>query len=149
MHELIYTSVATQDFTTEELIVMLKSFRKQNKETEISGILVYYDREFIQLLEGEKETIHNLYNKIRQDKRHTNVNIFHEAPITQRSFSDWSMGFINAAQIDSNYMKGFSNILKKGAIQLDNSNSIGSDLFLSLCTMMHFDSDGTMQDQNK
>lgn len=146
MHELIYTSVATQDFTTDELIVMLKSFREHNKEIKISGILVYYDREFIQLLEGKKETIHNLYNKICQDQRHTNIKIFHEAPITQRSFSDWSMGFINADQIDPDYMTGFSNILKKGAIQPDNNDSIGSHLFLSLCTMMHFDNDGTMQD---
>lgn len=147
MYQLIYTSVAVKNFSQDELISMLKSFRARNKSNQISGILVYNDREFIQLLEGRKEIIHQLYERIRQDPRHQHVKTFHEAPVFERHFSDWSMGFINADNTRLEDISGFSNVIKEGASALGSGNqtSVGTQLFISLCSMMSFDDEGTMQ----
>lgn len=146
MYELIYTSIATKDYSTEELLHMLQSFRSYNSTKKIGGVLVYHEREFIQLLEGNKEDLLLLYQDIAEDIRHTSVKIFHQAEINQRSFPNWSMGFVDSNLPDNKNISGFIDILKNGLTALEKKpkKSVGSHLFVSLCSTLNFDVNGTM-----
>ncbi len=93
MYELIYTSVGQKIFSSFDLLEILEQARNNNIKLNITGMLVYKDQEFAQILEGEKETVKNLYEKIRNDPRHTSVKVFHEDEIHNRYFSEWSMAF--------------------------------------------------------
>ena len=60
----------------------------------ITGFLLYHRGEFVQLLEGERDTVRQVYfDYIVRDPRHTNVNLCWDCEIGQGSFRDWSMAF--------------------------------------------------------
>lgn len=101
--ELLYCSVSeTPQLTNVDLDHILASARRRNALEKITGMLLYYRGEFVQILEGEKKSVENMYEKfIGPDPRHTALNKVHQNTISHRSFSEWSMGFVGAAEIES------------------------------------------------
>lgn len=89
----VYTSVARRKLSEEQLKILLKKSRQKNLSRNISGMLLYLDPFFIQILEGEEPAVDALYSAIRQDPRHHKVSLIYKKPIQKRSFADWSMGF--------------------------------------------------------
>jgi hypothetical protein len=107
----VYVSRATQEFSEDELLNMLKNARPRNEEHGISGMLLYSNKNFIQVLEGEKKPIDQLYSNITKDERHKDVKLIDYSEITQRSFPKWSMGF---KMIDSQTkLDGFSEFMQR------------------------------------
>lgn len=45
----------------------------------------------MQLLEGQRERVLALYDRIRNDTRHTDCRLVLESPVTMRGFRDWGM----------------------------------------------------------
>ncbi|MEQ8240260.1 MAG: BLUF domain-containing protein, partial [Cyclobacteriaceae bacterium] len=70
IYYLLYVSHTDNTFSQGELELLLNESRTNNKKFEITGMLIYLKNQFIQILEGEKETVLNLYHKITQDQRH-------------------------------------------------------------------------------
>ncbi len=93
MYELIYRSQARQDLTANDISDILEKARKFNSKNQITGCLLYHNNEFIQILEGEKETLHKLYTSIEKDPRHINVILLAEAEKQDRIFPNWSMAY--------------------------------------------------------
>lgn len=89
----IYISEATDTMNSNSLLKILKASRAYNVKNDISGILLYRNNTFIQLLEGPKDKIECLYNKILLDKRHKNCFVILEQESKKRSYPNWSMGF--------------------------------------------------------
>jgi hypothetical protein len=116
MHELFYCSFAVRDMSDADILDLLEVARSFNSENEITGILIYWikTRQFMQILEGEKEAIFNLLEKIKKDKRHTGINLIYDGEIPDRTFGHWSMGFRNFTEIDRSKLEGFSEYLEKG-----------------------------------
>ncbi len=129
MHELIYTSVANWDLSTQELTELLDQSRIKNARLNITGILVYHDRGFMQLLEGDKKAIFELYDTICEDERHTSVQLFWNGEIEDRSFEDWAMAFINTSEVDLGKLEGYSRYLEDGmaALNLTGNESTGRE----------------------
>lgn len=92
-YTVIYQSKARENFTISEIEKMLIKAKAFNSKNEITGCILYCQNRFIQIIEGEKEKIDNLYDKIKSDSRHYKVTtLFHEA--TEESlWDDWSMAF--------------------------------------------------------
>ena len=93
MHHLIYSSTATHPFSDQELQDLLRYARDNNGQQGLTGILLYHDGHFMQLLEGEPAAVHALYQRITQDTRHTGVIKLADKAVESRSFADWSMAF--------------------------------------------------------
>ena len=93
MLQLIYVSEAAIPFNDEILTDILKTSRKSNKEKDITGILLFRAKCFMQLLEGPKEEVETLYHKITLDERHKNFIIVSKEDIDSRVYPEWSMGF--------------------------------------------------------
>ena len=93
----IYASTATRAFTDGELESLLCHARASNAERGLSGILLYVDGSFFQVLEGEAATVDALYQRIAGDPRHERVTVIIREPIARRAFADWSMGFAEMA----------------------------------------------------
>jgi len=117
--ELTYVSFATKEMTSEELSNILTVSRQNNEKKDISGMLLYRARYFIQALEGEEAVVENLYKKIATDPRHSNLLLVAKKPIEKRAFSDWSMGFSNLDGMDAakkekiNQLEGFNDFLDR------------------------------------
>ena len=95
MYYLIYMSTASRPMTYDDLSDLLNDARLHNKRSGITGMLLYQQDTFMQMLEGEEDNVRSLYAKLLQDKRHKALHIVHEGHTDRRIFDDWSMGFVN------------------------------------------------------
>lgn len=93
MHALTYESRALRGLPTEEIHNILQTATKFNSENDISGCLIYHNQQFIQVLEGEKEGVQELFARIRLDSRHKNIRLISEDTIEERTFPRWGMAF--------------------------------------------------------
>jgi hypothetical protein len=98
--ELLYSSVATKKLSGSELAQIVDVSVHNNSKSNVSGILVYHQREFLQLLEGPEEIVQELMEKISKDERHANIRVIWQHEIEVRGFENWSMGFVNIDDID-------------------------------------------------
>lgn len=107
LHFLIYISTATAPMTVLALDKLLKQARSYNNTNGITGCLIYQDDCFMQMLEGRKEIIECLMEKIKMDPRHSDVRTVIEGPARYRIFIDWSMNFrdLTPEQDEPNFNK--------------------------------------------
>ena len=70
--------------------------------------MLFHNQEFLQILEGEKEVVQGLFERIKKDKRHTHVSLVSEGETPIRSFTGWSMAF---QSICFNSMAQIKNVL--------------------------------------
>lgn len=118
---LIYTSVATIDFSEKDLAELLTVARNKNEKIDVTGMLLYTDRSFFQILEGDPDVVNQLYAKIALDKRHSQVVSIIKEPIAKRAFAEWSMGFANVSTKDLGSMVGLNDFFMQASCfrQLD------------------------------
>ncbi|HEX8348318.1 MAG TPA: BLUF domain-containing protein [Hymenobacter sp.] len=93
VHQIVYTSSATDAMGDEQLKSLLLQARATNHDLRITGILLFSDGLILQVLEGEEDVVRSLYDKIRHDPRHTHVMTLSDGAVERRVFPDWSMGF--------------------------------------------------------
>ena len=93
MYRIIYLSSATTKFTNEEILTLLNASRKNNEANEITGLLLYSDGNFLQIIEGKQKKIKALYAKINMDQRHRNIIKVFEGKVSHRIYPKWHMGF--------------------------------------------------------
>jgi hypothetical protein len=113
MHRIIYLSTASYFLEKEDIDFLLKQSCGYNFENKITGVLLYIDGDFIQVLEGKKVIICSLFEKIKKDKRHKGVICVINNGILKRQFSDWSMGYYSDTYRNLKKLKGFENINKE------------------------------------
>ncbi|MEY4908231.1 MAG: hypothetical protein RL260_1949 [Pseudomonadota bacterium] len=89
---LIYSSAATRAFSNEDLVTLLTHARIKNAMQGVTGMLLHVDGSFLQVLEGEPESVGAVFQTICADPRHTQIVTIIREPIQRRAFSDWSMG---------------------------------------------------------
>lgn len=96
---LIYVSRATDPVTE----VMLNSIRdnadRHNCELDITGVLFAGGGRFIQVLEGDAIHVMLLYERIRSDKRHRDVQCIDFDYVPFRVFCNWNMGVFNVDEL--------------------------------------------------
>ncbi|RLS77980.1 MAG: BLUF domain-containing protein [Planctomycetota bacterium] len=120
MLQLIYTSEAKNNFSPGELQNLLLTARRNNDRDAITGMLLYEDGTFLQVLEGENEVIESTYQRIAADKRHHKIMLIARFEIDHRSFHDWEMGFFDASGGKLLQLPGYSNFLSKKTVELEN-----------------------------
>ena len=123
LHELTYCSLATRAMSPADLTALLDEAREKNLQRGITGLLVFFRQEFIQLLEGDRAEIFSLYQSICSDPRNRNNHLMWEEPITQRSFADWSMAFTAMDDLTPKDRLGFSDFLDVGFDAMAHSGS--------------------------
>lgn len=92
LSQLVYVSKRKSICTAEEIQDILAACERNNPSLGITGVLLYSDDQFIQLVEGEPDTLKGLYDKIKEDDRHENCTMISYAPASDRSFPNWHMG---------------------------------------------------------
>ncbi len=92
LSQLVYVSNRKSTCTEEEIEKILASCKKNNPPLNITGILLYSDTKFIQLVEGEYKVINTLYDKIKTDPRHDQARLIAMGPIQEKAFPSWHMG---------------------------------------------------------
>jgi len=108
---IVYSSKATYPMENSELVAMLNKSRSSNEKNNITGLLLYEDGYFLQVLEGETQELEQLFENIRQDNRHYEIITYWKVEINERKFGDWKMGFINLDLPEYEHLAGFTDFL--------------------------------------
>ncbi|WP_397446260.1 BLUF domain-containing protein [Polaribacter sp. R77954] len=103
--QIVYYSISETEMNNVSISEILEPSRINNAKKGITGCLLYHNRVFLQLLEGEKETITDLYKIIQKDVRHSNVTLIIEESIDKRMYPGWSMAFHEFKNNSSNLDK--------------------------------------------
>lgn len=117
---LVYASTATQEFSEADLLALLDQSRKYNHEQSLTGMLLYSPGNgidlgtFVQVLEGPRPSVQNLYVKITRDPRHKDCSILQEGVLFERRFAEWTMGFRNLWTVKPEEVPGFNAIFLRG-----------------------------------
>lgn len=90
--ELVYVSAVDEDCSRDELRSIARHAKRANQAAGVTGLLLECRGEFIQVLEGSEAAVRALYEKIRQDPRHSRVTLAATTRKPRRAFPDWSMG---------------------------------------------------------
>ena len=88
-----YLSQAAPNFSSIDLLSLLEQCQTNNRKLGLTGLLIFGNGTFLQVIEGEDHIVDALMEKISKDRRHTNFQILATFPIEERHYSDWSMGF--------------------------------------------------------
>lgn len=110
LYHIIYHSLASSGgISPEDLVQLLRQARTYNQDHRLTGLLLYAadTREFVQVLEGPRDEVQPLYEKIARDPRHKHSFVLHEGLATGRMFPDWRMGFVAAATQDLRTATGY------------------------------------------
>lgn len=111
MYHLLYASAAAQPFSKQDLVDLLKKAREKNQRLGITGMLLHKDGDFMQLLEGERQAVQNLFHVICADPRHRGTLVLLEQESPHRLFEDWSMGFRDFADPEVRSLPGFNKFM--------------------------------------
>lgn len=94
MIELIYSSHMSHDLELPGIYRLLGISQANNSLANISGLLLFNTRYFLQVLEGEENAVDALFAKIRTDPRHSQVKLMSRQSIQTRHWAQWSMALM-------------------------------------------------------
>jgi hypothetical protein len=113
MIHLIYVSTATREMSDEDLLLLLEQSRARNQKQDITGMLLYLNLAFIQVLEGAEKDVDEIYEAIVKDDRNAGNIIIERAEIHERTFPDWTMGFRRLTKDNSRQIAGYTEFLDR------------------------------------
>lgn len=99
LYQIAYVSLSKEPLQPKLLSDILNVSQRNNGRDGITGVLMYHDRIFFQVLEGERSVVESCYRRIYDDPRHNNFSIVLEDTIESLTFSDWAMGYAGPDEI--------------------------------------------------
>jgi hypothetical protein len=97
---LIYISRAVGPQTTTVTTQILETARAFNKTHNLTGVLCQGKGLYVQVLEGERSIVNDLYRRIVADNRHAHAEIVYFGEIETRQFKEWSMALVHLSMDD-------------------------------------------------
>src|SRR5690606_27913159 len=88
-----YVSKQSYILSDRQMLDLLDAARSRNESLGITGVLIHLKGNFVQFIEGPDSFLHEVYNCISTDKRHTDVLTIAEGELDERRFENWSMAF--------------------------------------------------------
>ena len=137
-YQLAYTSFSVLPLQETTLSDILEGSRRNNNRDEITGILMYEDRTFFQVLEGEQSAVEDCYYKrIFNDPRHCGLSLIWHGLAKRREFSDWAMGYVGPREIGRHTKDTFTSLDDLNDDETSPANS--KDLALELARSVYLD----------
>lgn len=99
MRCIAYISTEARRLSRADIQDILRVSRMKNTMRRLTGVLLYYDGVFLQVLEGEHDQLDELMTVLRLDRRHGEIRVMLDETTTERHFPDWSMAFVDMADL--------------------------------------------------
>ena len=106
MIQIAYISSSIQPMATDALLTLLQQCLTNNLRQAITGMLMYGNGTFLQVLEGDEKSVAALVDKIGKDSRHSGIAILHRKSIERREYRDWSMAFKRVSEEALQHIEG-------------------------------------------
>lgn len=115
VYHLAYVSSEAEPFSQLDLVELLAVARSANAERDVTGLLLYREGCFFQVLEGNEFAVNKTFSEIERDPRHQDVRVLFKGESESREFAEWQMGFLNLDGVDADKLRGFSDFLTRDA----------------------------------
>lgn len=93
LHTIVYSSREVRPMSDADKQQLLEKAREFNRAHGITGMLLYFDMVFFQVLEGPRVALEQLYERICKDVRHQDVTTHVSEAVDERLFPEWSMAY--------------------------------------------------------
>ena len=104
MIQLMYVSERALMTNEQDVTDLVTRARLKNKRLNITGLLACLPNYFFQILEGNRDEIHDLLSVLEQDSRHFGIRVLCETSINHRDFPLWSMAHFD---LDDKFCESF------------------------------------------
>jgi hypothetical protein len=91
LSSLVYRSRSVTPLTDYDLYELVQAAQSRNQAESVTGLMLYDDGRFYQWLEGPPDSVDRLMRSIKNDHRHTDIEILSDKQAAARQFGDWSM----------------------------------------------------------
>lgn len=92
-HTLCYISKQKEILSSSNLEDLFQFVVKTNTTLNISDVLLHNNNFFLQVLEGDKDSIQDLFAKIRRDQRHHELLLILNQKVENRIFNNYEATF--------------------------------------------------------
>jgi len=110
--ELKYLSEISKGANIWSLTDIVSTATTANASNNITGILCFDQGHFGQILEGTREAVEDLWEKIKNDDRHQNIELLGINEIKERRFPEWSMRLFSTQEFAEAFPQ-FSDLINK------------------------------------
>jgi len=131
LYQLAYVSSSRFTLGEKRLSEILDISQRNNARNEITGVLMYHDELFFQVLEGEQPAVEDCYHKrIYHDPRHSGLSLVWSDEVERRAFSEWAMGYVGPDEIGRYTRNTFKSLndLRSDEAMPANTNETALDL---------------------
>lgn len=131
MYQIVYASEVTVDFSSADIRELLSVARARNKIRAITGMLVFCDSQFLQVLEGNAPDVIRTFDRIATDGRHDNIIALHRGySHVGKTFTGTAMGFYSLA-LNADLPPGF--VRENGRVDFAQFDGLQALEFLMAC----------------
>lgn len=117
LYSICYVSSAN-NLSANSLEKLFFETEQNNSRLNMSGLLIYNNGNFLQILEGENVHINNLFSKIKKDDRHRSIIKLIDTPIEERVFDNYNVGFLIVNDLKKQKtLEDYLNWLKQAEIE--------------------------------
>jgi hypothetical protein len=116
---LAYLSSASFPYSDGDLATLLLISRANNARVGVTGMLLYRDGQFLQVLEGPEDAVRDRYSRISADPRHRDVHKLMETTVSERQFPEWTMGYRALTDTLADAIPGYEDFFGSRSRRLD------------------------------
>jgi len=98
LHQIMYISTVVGTITPQECAEVAQLSAVNNQRDDVTGLLLFNSRRFLQVLEGPKDAVERIFARIYDDPRHRAVVKLREGAIDTREFGQWAMAYDDSAR---------------------------------------------------
>ena len=133
LSHLIYVSSACEPLSDADIDQILETSRANNREVRVTGLLLFKEGSFFQVLEGEDDAVVETFDRIKEDARHRAIDILRYEHISRRSFGQWDMAYENHQTLSPGATGSFEAFIDKhfDAPYLESASSKAYELVLA------------------
>ena len=111
----IYASTSASSFKESDIPALLDHARTANARRGLTGMLLYIEGGFFQVLEGDDAVVDEVYGRIERDPRHCKITSIIREPIAARDFGEWTMGFSTVDPLEAGELIGENDFFKSAS----------------------------------
>ena len=119
VHCIYCSASASGAFSPSDLPALLEKCRTNNARCDVTGMLLYQNQSFFQVLEGDRSVVEALYEKVALDPRHTRVTRVVLEPISKRAFASWTMGYPRVSEKELAEIPGLNDFFGRSSSYLE------------------------------
>lgn len=133
MRHIIYICSAATKPSEQDLVNLLDQARTRNKRHNVTGMLLYEEDTYMQVLEGSHSDVGDIFASIQRDKRVDRMITLVDEAIDERDFPDWHMGFKDLRGAKPDELEGYCDFFDKEICRefANEANTLAIDLLMS------------------